>query len=118
MATSAVVLDNFPSLDILLHLFCPASCPDCPDPPLHCHQVESIKASTLQRQQQLDSEAAELQQQQAELTQRLLDFQGRVSRTEAALQEREAQLGDLQVGAHMHVYTQQQQQQQALLQQQ
>lgn len=60
-------------------------------------QVESMKGSSVQRQEQLDREAAELQQQQVELTQRLSDFQTRVLRTEAALQEREAALGDLQV---------------------
>lgn len=51
----------------------------------------------MQRQQQLDNDAAQLQQQDAELTQRLLDFQAQVAHTEAALQEREAALGDLQV---------------------
>lgn len=64
---------------------------------LCCLQVESIKASTLHRQQQLDSEAAQLQQQQAKLTQQLLEFQARVGHAEASLQDREAALGDLQV---------------------
>jgi hypothetical protein len=61
-------------------------------------QVEAIKASTVARQQQLDLKATELQQQQAELNQRLLTFQERVSRTEATLQERQAALNGLQVG--------------------
>jgi uncharacterized protein YlxW (UPF0749 family) len=60
-------------------------------------QVESIKASTLHRQQQVDSEAVQLQHQQAELTQQMLEFQTRVARAEASVQEREAALGDLQV---------------------
>jgi septal ring factor EnvC (AmiA/AmiB activator) len=51
----------------------------------------------MQRQQQLDSDAAQLQQQDAELTRQLRDFQAQVAHTEAALQEREAALGDLQV---------------------
>lgn len=66
------------------------------------HQVESIKVSTVQRQQQLDSEAAALQRQEAELNQRVRDFQARVVQAEAALQEREAALGDLQVWRQHH----------------
>jgi uncharacterized protein YlxW (UPF0749 family) len=79
-------------------------CSSLPHAVLHFdhHQVESIKVSTVQRQQQLDSEAAALQRQEAELNQRLRDFQARVAQAEAALQEREAALGDLQVGRQQH----------------
>lgn len=42
-------------------------------------QIDAIKAASLERQAQLDREAAELKQQQDDLTAKLKEFQQRVS---------------------------------------